>query len=170
MALTADFDSIINPELTVLSIVDNSTENYDGESIVSRSIEVTTADGESTVHSFPIISGIGDVFQIPVDGDQAMIVEMTLVSADPQGESDYVRVKNLLLANHLQQALQERLKDSLNSCTDVCDARAYDETRIIEKAYKAAWYWVGTNILGAQKFLDKGNKVAQAKSCPICHR
>lgn len=154
----------------MLSIVDDSTADYDGESIISRSVEITTSDGESVTMPFPIISGVGDVLEFPVDKDQAMIIEMKLVSADPQDESDYVRVKNLLLANNLLDAIQEKLKDQLHSCSDSCDNRAYDETKVIESCYKAAWYLVGSDIYGAQEALDKGNKLAKVKSCSICQR
>lgn len=170
MSLEANFNSVISADLKVLSIVDASTEGYDGESIVSRSVEITTAEGDSETFNFPIISGVGDALQYPVEKDMAIMVVFKLVPASAVGESEYSKVKNLLLPNRLLNCIQEKRKDQLHSCSSMCDQRAFDELEVVDSFFQTAKSLVGSDLLGSQEALDKGNRLCNAKSCDSCQR
>jgi len=78
MPLTANFTASVSSDCKTLSITDTSTANYNGETITSRSLSYANSQGIITTVNFPIVLGVGDVYNITLINDIVYDIILTL--------------------------------------------------------------------------------------------
>lgn len=169
MALEANFTSVSSYDFKTLHIVDMSTPNYGGEIIEGRKIIVCDAAGNQEEFDFPIVDGVGDVFDYPMVRDQALVVELRLYPLLELEESTYVRIKNLLLANRLLEGISCQRKQILHLCDDNCAyLKELETVEVASGLFDTARYLISSDVFGAQEALDKGNDLCSIKANKPC--
>lgn len=164
MALETNYIAVLNADSSILSIVDASTPNYDGESIVSRTITLVTAGGEIQDYPFPIVGGVGDSFHFDIEKDLAITVELSLEVISESPDSNYFRSKNLLVAPKLLDCITSLRQDLIHLYCDKCNySKQLEELELIDSFYNGAGFLISTDIVGAQEALDRGNSLCKNK-------
>lgn len=169
MALEANFTSVSSYDFKTLHIVDTSTPNYGSEIIERRTVIICDANGSCETFEFPIVDGVGDVFNHPMTKDQALVVELRVYPLQAIEESDYVRTKNLLIANRLLYSIAEEQKRKLHLYDTNCSYK--NNLGFIERATSfvdAAKALISSDVLGAQEALDLGNDLFSTNKIELC--
>lgn len=131
--------------------------------IASRHVSVALFDGSflggSSSVNFPIVSGAGDILQIPITKDYAIAVTMVDTPVSAQGGSVYTLTSDFTLLNNSKakyRAREYRLTAGLVSCEQDYADVDYSILRWIDNASDA---YLNSDQRGSQRYLDKINSI-----------
>jgi len=90
MPCIANYTAVISADCSTITLTDTSTSGYNGETINSRTIAFTDSLGNLSSANFPNVTGVGDIFTIPIPKDLIYEIVMTLVPSTIAVGSVYV--------------------------------------------------------------------------------
>lgn len=145
------------------------TTDYQGETVSNRYWIITKSNADIIEEAHPIIEGLTK--EIEIDKDYAFVVKLALNYNTATGASSANKTKNVLVAPNLANDLYDLRKKFLDENGD-CDCGEMDEKllndiELIDGFSEAAVNLISTDIVAAQKALDKANDLSNKYKCNI---
>lgn len=164
MPIITNFTSVVDLDNTLLTLTDSSTAAYSGETITSRSYQITKADGSVTTLDSPVVNGVGDSVTFPLNGDIAITVKLILIPSIVVPDSIYFYSKNLLLPGKLVEKLAQIRKDLILDIPIkelICnDNENLQHVELIAACLDAATDMIAVNISSSQEALNMGHELS----------
>jgi hypothetical protein len=170
MALIANFSQVNSEECDKLILTDTSTANYDGETIVNRSVTMVDAAGANTVVPWPMINGVGDTLEIDITKDMAMTLEMDLTPAVITPGSDYDVIRFVSYICNINRCYRQKMdiyilsKDCKNLLKQP-DPQLHELQAIDNLLNAVAMYSSLNDLTGAQEAIDLLNGLCELCEC-----
>lgn len=166
--LTAYFSVSVNKG--VITFTDGSTANYGGETITSRKLVITLADGAEEELDWPLINGVGDTITYETAKDIAFTGEIILTPDSIDPTSTYSFSENILSAGFTYVCLMNARRKSIleydpkNILT--APQEPIDTIEKISSFYDAALNFMANNELtSAQEAIDLAFALCQYSKC-----
>lgn len=168
--LVANFTTLNNDNCSKLLIIDNSTENYGDQIITSRNVNISTADGETFILEFPIINGVGDKLEYPVDKDLIISITLTLIPQNIDQDSTYNITKDIINTCYVNKKRDELVRNNLlNSDPKNLLSLSFHKVKdifMLDQYLDAALQYMGYGeFTTAQEALDAANEIADLSNC-----